>query len=430
MVPFSRRLVKVAPLALCSLLSPFVWGLQKYDRLDAAQRPKIVDPTQAVELAVVQPDMWRSSGSLASKLLQFVDASPSPYHAVDQAKALLKSKGFRELQEDREWDIQPGAKYYVTRTNTSGCSLTAFAVGQKWVPGNPFSIIATHIDSPCLRLKPISTRHGYGYLQVAVELYGGGLWHTWFDRDLGVAGRVLVRTGPDKIETRLVSIDRPILRVPTLAVHYSKQNPFEVELQNHLTPLLASDITAMRRDGAKSKESGTVPPYWLADRKSLYVPTPASAIHHSALVQRVAEDLGISPSMVVDFDLCLFDVQKSSFGGVYDEFVFASRLDNLMMTFCGLVAFTGSLESPTALDEESAVRVLTLFDHEEISSKSSVGALSPFLPHTLERICSRPGSSRSIFEQAMAKSFLISADMIHALHPHYSRCIASNEPCT
>lgn len=154
------------------------------------------------------------------------------YHVVDNIKKHLEQKHFIEILEKDDWTevVKPGGRYYVRRSGSSGNSIIAFAIGNKWQPGEPFSIVASHVDSPCLKLKPVSDRTTAGFRSVGVEVYGGGLWHTWFDRDLGAAGRVFLRTQPNKIETTLVQLDEPILRVPCIASHLEHQNPFKVSV--------------------------------------------------------------------------------------------------------------------------------------------------------------------------------------------------------
>lgn len=147
----------------------------------------------------------------AKEFLKFVDASPSPFHAVDQASKRLIQAGFKEILEEQQWDLVNGGKYFYTRNKSA---IMAFTVGGKYSQSNGFSIIGAHTDSPCLKVKPISKRAKFGYLQVGVEIYGGGLWHTWFDRDLSLAGRVLVQNG-NQFEHRLVKIDRlfPLIKI-------------------------------------------------------------------------------------------------------------------------------------------------------------------------------------------------------------------------
>ncbi|KAI7539725.1 hypothetical protein KC331_g9584, partial [Hortaea werneckii] len=169
----------------------------------------------------------KASLKRAEDFVDFLNASPTPFHAVRSARERLEKAGFKQIKERDSWNstLQPGGKYYLTR-NTS--TLVAFAIGSQWRPGNPLAIVGAHTDSPCLRIKPISKRTGEGFMQIGVETYGGGMWHTWFDRDLGVAGRVMVKSGQSgEVQQRLVKINKPICRIPNLAVHFGGSVPFE-----------------------------------------------------------------------------------------------------------------------------------------------------------------------------------------------------------
>ena len=170
----------------------------------------------------------KTSLQQAESFVDFLHASPTPFHAVQSAKKDLERAGYKQIRERDPWNatLVPGGKYYLTR---NASTIVAFAIGKKWRPGNPIAMVGTHTDSCALRLKPVSKRQSEGFLQVGVETYGGGMWHTWFDRDLGIAGRVMCR-GKDGIEQKLVHIDRPICRVPSLAVHFGGSTPFELSL--------------------------------------------------------------------------------------------------------------------------------------------------------------------------------------------------------
>jgi aspartyl aminopeptidase len=157
--------------------------------------------------------MARSSQQLAADLCAFINAGPSPFHVVAESARRLDAAGFQRLSESTpDWNLRPGKKYYVTRGQSA---FLAFALGEEFVPGNGYTITAAHSDSPCLRVKPVSALQKGGYHSVGVETFGGGIWHTWMDRDLSVAGRVIVARGDGKYDSRLVDIRRPILRVPT-----------------------------------------------------------------------------------------------------------------------------------------------------------------------------------------------------------------------
>jgi aspartyl aminopeptidase len=329
--------------------------------------------------------------------------------------------------------IKPGGKYFVTRSGGSGSSLIAFAVGKLWEPGNPFAIIATHVDSPCLKLKPISGKDGAGFQLLGVETYGGGLWHTWFDRDLGVAGRAYVRTGPTTIESQLVRLDEALIRVPSLAVHYERQNPFKFSTEHQLVP-----VTSQKGEEIPASENHEIEAEKVFGPWS-YAMSSAKARHPDLLVKKLAAGLDTHPDNILDVDLSLYDVQKATLGGLNNEFIYSARIDNLLMSFCALKSFTKSLDTEDALDEEKSVRTLVMFDHEEIGSEGPIGAKSTFLPRTLQRISAlqpskikysenEPASiiTNTPYEQAIARSFLISADVHHGKHPNYSGFHESN----
>jgi aspartyl aminopeptidase len=185
---------------------------------------------------------------LANKCMQYIDQSPDPFHAVATSEKMLAAAGFKELDDKEPYSgkLVPGGKYFFSRNKST---LVAFTVGEKYKPGNGFKVIGGHTDSPNLKVKPRSKRNSSGVTQLAVECYGGGLWHTWFDRDLGISGRVLVRKG-DSIEQRLVKIDRAILRIPNLAIHLQtteEREAFKINKEDHLSPIIAMEAEKVRR---------------------------------------------------------------------------------------------------------------------------------------------------------------------------------------
>jgi len=282
---------------------------------------------------------------------------------------------------------------------------------------------AAHTDSPVLKVKPVSKKLNSGYLQVAVETYGGGLWNTWFDRDLSLAGRVIVSSDDKTFETKLVRINRPILRIPELAIHMNRsvnETGFQFNTQQHLYPILASQIKAqlaLKRGTSSSSSNST------ADTKS--VPAAAAAAgasptvtdeHHPELVRLLAHELKIEAEHIKNFELCLYDTQKPTTGGLFDEFIFARGLDNLEMSYVCLRGLIDSCADAKALANDRQIRLIALFDNEEVGSASQYGAASNMMSQVLKRIV----NSNEHFDGIIARSMLISADMAHGLHPNYT----------
>lgn len=312
-------------------------------------------------------------------------------------------------------------------------------------------MVGTHTDSCCLRLKPVSKRQSEGFLQVGVEMYGGGMWHTWFDRDLGIAGRVMVKRPDGGMEQKLVHIDRPICRVPNLAVHFGGSVPFEFNKEAQLYPiagLVEAELNRQGKSATDANEAKEASSSEEADSTEFNpLKTPAER-HHPYVVELVADEAGVRPEEILDFELVLYDVQKSCLGGLNNELIFSARLDNLMMTYTavqGLIQSTGPEGKP--LTSDHTIRMIAAFDHEEIGSTSAQGADSNIMPAILHRLCSLPlaheaaesdksydradhptnsfsssdaGSSNTAYEQSLASSFLISADMAHSVNPNYA----------
>ncbi|KAK6924707.1 Peptidase M18 [Dillenia turbinata] len=338
---------------------------------------------------------------VVSDLIGFLNASPTAFHAVDEAKKRLKNAGFEQVSEREDWNLQVGKKYFFTRNHST---IVAFAIGNKYVAGNGVHIIGAHTDSPCLKLKPVSQVAKGGYLEVGVQTYGGGLWHTWFDRDLTIAGRMILRDGKGGYLHQLVRIQEPIMRIPTLAIHLDREvnDGFKVNKHTHLVPVLATAIKAELNKGAD--ENGPA-----VDNKK----------HHSLLLQLLATEAGCQPDDICDFELQACDTQPSIVAGIMKEFVFSGRLDNLCMSFCSLKALIDATSSEGSLEDETGVRMVALFDHEEVGSDSAQGAGSPAMLDSLSRITTCFGPNSKLLEKAIQRSFLVSADMAHALHPNY-----------
>ncbi|RPB16257.1 peptidase M18, aminopeptidase I [Morchella conica CCBAS932] len=356
--------------------------------------------------------MTSSSRKYALEFLSYVNASPTPFHAVESSKQLLKKAGFIEIKEREPWAqcVENGGRYFVTR---NGSSIIAFGVGKKWKPGNGMALLGAHTDSPALRIKPVSKKFAENgsFLQVGVETYGGGLWHTWFDRDLSIAGRAMVRHSNGSIVSKLIKIDQPILRIPTLAIHLDRQETFTFNKETQLFPiagLAAAELNKTAADNSSAEKSGSD-----GDFKPLALMTDR---HHPMIIDRIAKAAGVNAEDVLDFEMILYDTQESVLGGINDELIFSQRLDNLTMSFCATVGLIESIGDEKALDEESGIRLISLFDHEEIGSQTAQGADSNFLPAIIRRLSS---DAATAFEETLIKSMLWSCDMAHSVHPNY-----------
>lgn len=351
---------------------------------------------------------WADGRCIADEFLKFNDGSKSPYHAAESIAALLRKNGFRAIKESDDWasTLEENSRYFFTR---DGSSIVAFVVPNLSTRENlGFTIIGAHTDSPCFKVKPKSKVSAHGYLQLGVECYGGGLWHTWFDRDLTVAGRVVIRREDGKHVVRLVSIPRPILRIPNLAIHLSRNvhtEGFKVNKETDTTPIIATQLaaalnTANGATNAKGKPNGI---------------GSAGERHSPLLLEALAKELNVDARDIVDLDLCISDTQPAAVGGMMDEFVFAPRLDNLASCF---TATRTLIAAADRMDEANPMfRMIACFDHEEVGSRSSHGADSPLLIESMQRMCAAFGLE---YERTLPQSLLISADMAHAIHPNYS----------
>jgi len=346
--------------------------------------------------------LFPASSEAATRFLAFVNASPTPFHAVQNASIRLEKAGFLKIRETDSWErnVKPGGKYYFTRNQAA---LIAFTLPQNWHHGSGLSIVATHVDSPNLKVRPISKRSKSTYLQVGVETYGGGIWHSWLDRDLSIAGRVVVSEKSGGFNSKLVKIDRPILRIPTLAIHLdrSANESFKFNQETEFMPIL----------GLIESELNSP-----ADDNKAKVASSIQENHHPALLALLSNELSLSPEEIHDFDLSLYDTQPATLGGVNNEFIFSSRMDNLVSSFCAVEAMAESATAQYFSTFEGNVNCIALFNHEEIGSVSTSGAESSLIPSLLNRLSPTPAS----LAQSISRSFLISSDMAHALHPNYT----------
>lgn len=316
----------------------------------------------------------------AADLRALLDASPSPFHAVAEAAARLDAAGFVERREVGDWPATGSG--YVIR----GGSLVAWSLDAAGDLDTGFRIIGAHTDSPNLRIKPRPDTGRAGYRQLGVEVYGGALHNSWLDRDLGISGRVTVRDGDGSATTtRLLKVDRPLLRVPQLAIHLDRgvNDGLTLNAQQHLVPVW----------GVGSTETG-------------------------AFTRFVADELGTDTDAVLAWDLMTHDLTPSATLGRDDELLASGRIDNLLSCWAALTALiTAAGQGDSARD---GVPVICLFDHEEIGSESASGAAGSILPTILERIALAAGADRTGLLRALAASRCVSADGAHATHPNYA----------
>jgi len=332
------------------------------------------------------------------QLLSFINSSPTPFHLVKEAEGRLDDAGFTKLEEREAWSregkVVQGGKYYYNRNRTT---LVAFTVGEKYQPGGEFKVIGAHTDSPVLKVKPVSAKTANSYIQVAVECYGGGLWHTWFDRDLTLAGCVILDNKAGGFERRLVHIPRAVLRVPNLCIHLQsaeERGKFAPNKETHLQPILA-----MVQESLNKSEEGV------------------DSRHCPALLSLLAGELGVEAAQIRDLELTLCDTQPGAIWGLSNEFLSSPRLDNQVHCYTGLAAL---LDHSRDISEDTGVSMLCCFDHEEVGSDSAVGAGSPIMSEAISRVLGCFDTSDEMLKVTIRNSFLVSADVAHAIHPNYS----------
>ncbi|MBB3046018.1 aspartyl aminopeptidase [Litorivivens lipolytica] len=308
-------------------------------------------------------------------MLAFLEASPTPFHAVAEMSRRLVEAGFTELNEADAWQLKPGGKYYVQRNQSS---LVAFVYGQKPLLDGGWRLWGAHTDSPCLKLKPHADLEKKGYRQWGVQVYGGALLNPWFDRDLSLAGRVHFKTSEGKHRRCLINLKRPIAIIPSLAIHLDREanNSRTVNPQTDMPPIVCHN------------EGDT-------DLQSLLLE------HLRGSGYAVANE-------VVDFDLSLFDTQAPAQVGWRNEFIASARLDNLLSCYVGLAGLLAAGDATHS--------VLVCNDHEEVGSQSAIGAQGPMLKAILKRIV----GSYEDFERAINRSLMVSADNAHGVHPNYA----------
>lgn len=308
-------------------------------------------------------------------LIDFLKASPTPFHATASLAQRLEAAGYQQLDERLAWHTEAGGRYYVTRNDSS---IIAFQLGQRPPLEGGLRLVGAHTDSPCLRVKPQPELQRQGFFQLGVEVYGGALFAPWFDRDLSLAGRVTFREG-GRVQSQLIDFQAPIAVIPNLAIHLNREanQGWAINPQNELPPILA-------------QLAGSDAP----DFRAL-------------LAEQLTREHGLNADAVLDYELSFYDTQAAAVIGLNQDFIAGARLDNLLSCYAGLQAL---LAAP---GQESCVLVCT--DHEEVGSSSACGADGPMLEQVLRRVLAEGDG----FVRSIQRSLLVSADNAHALHPNY-----------
>lgn len=316
-------------------------------------------------------------------LFTFIEASPSMFHAIEQQKNRLLAEGYAELLEAEEWNLNAGGKYFVTRNDSS---IIAFRI-----PANGFkgwNIMASHSDSPCFKIKdnPEMLAEGH-YVKLNVEKYGGLICAPWFDRPLSVAGRLVVKEDGHLV-TKLVNVDRDFVMIPNLAIHMNREvnDGYKYSIQKDMLPLYGNE-----------EAKGT-------------------------FMEQIAAAAGVSKDQIKGNDLYLYNRANGTVWGANNEYMSIGRLDDLMCAFASLEGFLAS-------EDGEYMPVHCVMDNEEVGSQTKQGAAGTFLLDTLLRINEGLGKTGSQYRQAVANSFMVSADNAHAVHPNYpEKACPTNRP--
>jgi aspartyl aminopeptidase len=312
------------------------------------------------------------------KLIDFLDASVSKYHAVSEITKLLTQNGFMRLEERDSWSLEKGGKYFVVRNNSS---IIGFVNGEISPQETGLSIVGAHTDSPSLMLKPNPIIRNSGYIQLGVEVYGGALLKPWFDRDLSISGRIFVRDKTGELSERLVDFEKPIGFIPSLAIHLNRDanGNSPINAQTDILPILFQENLSDDLTGSPLEEL----------LKSQFMDPEDSLLAH---------------------DLYLYDTQPASVIGLSNEFIASRCLDNLVSCYAGIEALLGS--------SHGKLSMVVLNDHEEVGSLSTTGADGPFLESIIRRLCKSWIDCDE--EVVKARSMVLSCDNAHAVHPNFS----------
>jgi len=321
------------------------------------------------------------ANKLSQELLEFIYKSASPFHAIDNMATKLDNAGFKQLNLSQAWKIEKGGKYYVTR---NGSALFAFIIGKGMPQKEGFKIISAHSDSPTFRIKPdpeiVVDNH---FIKLNTEVYGGPILMSWLDRPLSIAGRVTIKgEHPLWPKNKLINFNRPLVIIPSLAIHLNRSvnDGIELNKQKDMLPLLGL--------------------------------LPENKNKKDFLKNILASELKIRANEILDYDLTLNEFNHGNIMGINNEFISSPKIDNLAMAHAGLKAILNS--KPTA-----STQMLCIFDNEEVGSLTKQGADSPLFKNILKRILNHLNITGEDFYRTIYQSFMISADMAHSVHPNY-----------
>ncbi|KAE8134861.1 glycosyl hydrolase family 71-domain-containing protein [Aspergillus pseudotamarii] len=347
---------------------------------------------------------------------EFMTANPTIFHAVDGFTRQLESQGYKRLPERDTWisKLEKGGKYYVTR---NGSAFISFSIGRDYKSGNGMAIVAGHIDALTAKLKPVSKLpNKAGFRQLGVAPYAGALSDTWWDRDLSIGGRVLVQdSNTGRVESKLVKLDWPIARIPTLAPHFGapSQGPFNKETQ--MVPIIGVDNSDLFQQQVLSK----------TDQDSGIKPGTFAATQPEKLVKVISKELGIRDyNSIISWELELYDSQPAQVGGLDKDLIFAGRIDDKLCCYAAQEALLASPDSTST----SSIKMVGMFDDEEIGSLLRQGARSNFMSSVIERITEAfsPNYGPNVLSQTVANSFFVSSDVIHAVNPNFLNVYLEN----
>ena len=313
------------------------------------------------------------NNSTSNQLLSFISDSTCSFLAVKTASELLNESGYKKLGENEKWELVPGGRYYVTRNQSA---IIAFNIPES-TSSLSFMISASHSDSPCFKVKHNPETDASGYTKINVEAYGGMLRATWLDRPLSASGRVTYTDG-NKVVSKLIDLKKPLFMIPSVAIHMNRS------ANENASYNLATDM----------------------------LPITGTSLSKGSLMKLVAENAEVSEGDIISHELFLYPFDKGTIWGANDEFVSSPRLDDLQCAYASLRALTEA-------NSGNAVAVAYVADNEEVGSGTKQGADSTFLYDTLSRINACLGNDENVLRQALASSFMVSADNAHAVHPNH-----------